>query len=262
MTTKRKGTKAEVHPSEDPPQPRLPDPRVRRSAMMTPSEPQPIGATLGPWQERLAKIAAQPLDPGVFIGDPHTETPEQARERVAHAALRLSERWRERLPEDYALASLDDLVPEVRETIERYLSDDRALTMVLAGGVGLGKTHAAYAIGNWYMARGGVWCEAYTVYDLLANLRPDGDPYTLDRVTNCGVLVLDDLGATKASPWAVETLTFILDQRVSRRRRTIVTTNVSEPELRAVWEDRLIDRMRDRSVVHLFHGKSRRGPAW
>lgn len=234
----------------------------RKAAKMTPGEPKPIGASLGPWQERLAALQAQPLPEGVEIGDPHTETPEQARERVAHAALRLSERWRSRLPEDYALASLDDLGDDLRSTVERYLTDDRALTMVLAGGVGLGKTHAAYAIGNWYMARGGIWCEAYTVYDLLASLRPDGDPYTLDRVTNCGLLVLDDLGATKASPWAVETLTFILDQRVSRRRRTVVTTNVSEPELRAVWEDRLIDRMRDRSVVHLFTGPSRRVRAW
>lgn len=227
------------------------------------AEPERIGdgEALEAFLNRMQRLGIEP-DENVEVGPSHSETPEQARERIEQAVARRGARWWSRVPEDYRAASLDDLDEQPRVDVERWLADDRALTLVLAGGVGLGKTHAGYAVGNHLMERGGIWCEAYKVYDLLVDLRPDGDPYTLDRVTNCGFLLLDDLGATKASPWAVETLTFIVDQRVSNRRRTVVTTNVSEPELRQVWEDRLIDRLRDRSVVHLFRGESRRRRAW
>jgi DNA replication protein DnaC len=44
-------------------------------------------------------------------------------------------------------------------------------------------------------------------------------------VLTADVLLLDDLGASKPSPWALETVGHILNTRYNERRITLLTTN-------------------------------------
>jgi DNA replication protein DnaC len=47
----------------------------------------------------------------------------------------------------------------------------------------------------------------------------------LEPVLTADVLLLDDLGASKPSPWALETVGHILNSRYNERRITLLTTN-------------------------------------
>ena len=47
----------------------------------------------------------------------------------------------------------------------------------------------------------------------------------LEPVLTAEVLLLDDLGASKPSPWAMETVGHILNTRYNERRITLLTTN-------------------------------------
>src|SRR5260370_19179223 len=47
----------------------------------------------------------------------------------------------------------------------------------------------------------------------------------LEPVLTADVLLLDDLGASKPSPWALETVGHILNNRYNERRITLLTTN-------------------------------------
>lgn len=181
----------------------------------------------------------------------------EARRRALHRNL--NARWAERLPVMYRDAGMGDLDGQSRDLLT-WLMKTASLTLVIAGQVGTGKTHAAYAIGNTAVSRG-VWVEAWTTTDLLECLRPGGDPGLAYRVRHCDLLILDDLGAGKATDWAVETLTAIIDHRLREQRRQIVTTNHPYEVLVEAWGGRLMDRLRYAWTVVTMTGESRRKAA-
>lgn len=200
------------------------------------------------------KRAAQVAEPDTTRSS--TETDAEKAERLAARRAVYQARWAAQVPPMYADASLADL-----DGAQAFTWPTDSLNLVMAGPVGTGKTHAAYAIGNDLSAEG-TWCQAVTVVDLLAALRPDGNPSLGRAVQECQVLVLDDLGAGKASEWAIEQMTALLDLRVRQGRRTVVTTNVPEPDLEAAWGGRFMDRLRFRRTVAVFRGESRRKAEW
>lgn len=214
------------------------------------------------WRERipahlLAEAEAEgPLD----LGDTHTETPEQAQERRRLAAEARAARWVQQMPAMYAEAALADLDASTHHAIRSWLEAD-GTSLILAGQVGTGKTHAAYAVGRHLLAQG-LTVEAWTLSDLLAAMRPDGDPKASDLARACDVLILDDLGAAKASEWAQEQLTALLDARLRDKRRQVITTNAPYEALEAAWGSRAMDRLRYRWAVVTFTGESRRKAAW
>lgn len=209
-----------------------------------------------PHLKRAAELAADLQPPAPGTTQPDDETADERAERLAARRAVYQARWAAQVPPMYADASLADL-----DQGQYFTWDRDSLNLVLAGPVGTGKTYAAYAIGNDLSAEG-TWCQAVTVADLLAALRPDGDPSLAKAVQSCQVLILDDLGATKASDWAVEQMTSLLDLRVREGRRTVVTTNVPEPDLETAWGGRFMDRLRFRRTVHIFRGESRRKAEW
>jgi DNA replication protein DnaC len=213
------------------------------------------------WRERIpASILAEAEAEGPADWDSHSETPEQAVERHKAAALARAQRWLEQMPAMYAEARLGDLDPATHLAIGEWLNAD-GTTLVLAGQVGTGKTHAAYAVGHHLLGQG-LTVEAWTLSDLLAAMRPDGDPKASDLARACDVLILDDLGAAKASEWAQEQLTALLDARLRDKRRQVVTTNAPYEALEAAWGSRAMDRLRYRWAVVTFTGESRRKAAW
>ena len=229
---------------------------------MTKPEPPP----LGDWRRRIppeALAEAERLGP---LPREQAETDEDRAERLAIQQRHRQARWAARLPVMFTGASLEQMAADPEQadaaaTLARWAADPTALNLMLAGPVGTGKTHAAYAIGNALVAD--QWVEAWTVADLLTALRPDGDPTAAQAVRDADVLVLDDLGATKVSEWAQETLTALLDARLREQRRTIITTNLpSMQTLTDAWGGRFTDRLRFRSTAVVLSGTSRRRADW
>lgn len=59
------------------------------------------------------------------------------------------------------------------------------------------------------------------------------------------LLVLDDLSATKTSPWALEQLYLIVNRRYNDSRATIITTDLTSDELARRFGYRMVRRLRD-----------------
>jgi len=166
---------------------------------------------------------------------------------------------RERL----ARYTFDDFIPdgiglqgEPRKSLEsayrealRWARDPQGW-LVFVGGNGCGKTHLAVAIANARLEQGSRVAFA-TVPDLLDELRaafaPDS-PKRYDQLfrslMEADVLILDDLGAQKSSPWAEEKLYQLLNHRHVARAFTVVTTNKRLGDL----EPRIASRLADREV--------------
>ncbi len=132
---------------------------------------------------------------------------------------------------------------------QQYAASPRGW-LVLMGTYGCGKTHLAAAIANTCVEYG-MNTLFLTVPDLLDWLRYSYDStdttfeQRFEEIRNVALLVLDDLGAQNATPWAAEKLFQIIDYRYSRKLPLVVTTNLSFDDL----DDRIRSRLQDPDLV-------------
>jgi DNA replication protein DnaC len=204
--------------------------------------PMPLGALVAGARERAADATPGPADTVESAEDAEVR---RQRQRVARESV-----WRARLPRRYATASLDALRPQQNPVMVRaWLAatvggEPNALNLLLAGPSRRGKTFAVYALGNAYVADGG-HAVSWTLADLNAALRPDGDPTAYDRVTTVGLLVLDDVGREQVSAWTLEQFQRILDHRNREGLRTAMTTNLVRASLTERYGEPIVARMLD-----------------
>ena len=108
--------------------------------------------------------------------------------------------------------------------------------LLLMGPCGVGKTHLAVAALREIVLRGhtGLF---YDYRELLKQIQDSYNPESqstemgvLEPVLAAEVLLLDDLGASKPSLWALETVGHILNTRYNEKRITLITTNFLDDE--------------------------------
>lgn len=138
---------------------------------------------------------------------------------------------------------------EAVEACEAYARQDAPLLfLTLAGPVGVGKTHLAAAVACEWL-EGGRRVSFITAQGLLNRLRDAYDSGRrfsdeLARFERVDLLVLDDLGMEKGTPWGESVLDGLIDSRYINRRHTIITTNARGQDL----TPRMASRLRDRRI--------------
>lgn len=123
---------------------------------------------------------------------------------------------------------------QAKLVVESFARDFPAGTecgLLLMGPCGAGKTHLAVAALKQLVLRGhdGLF---YDYRELLKEIQASYNPENqttemgvLEPVLTAEVLLLDDLGASKPSAWALETVGHILNTRYNEKRVTLLTTN-------------------------------------
>lgn len=169
---------------------------------------------------------------------------------------------------DYAMNYLDNWTPKERRGF------------ALFGDVGTGKTHLVIALLKEMIRRHGIYgkyAHVLTTFEM-ARLSFNTDqinPIPLMREHD--LLILDDLGSERPTPWALEQVSFIVESRLSGCKPTIITSNASkwtglyrmltteikgDPQRREIYElpvHRIIDRLAEMCPVVTLSGDSRRG---
>ena len=136
-------------------------------------------------------------------------------------------------------------------TAARSFAEDPQGWLVLLGESGCGKTHLAVAIANELLGSGHQVFFAF-VPDLLDHLRYTFSPDSrvtydelFDEVRRAPLLILDDLGAQSATPWANEKLYQIVVRRHNARLPTVITTR----QLPSDPKDPVASRINDPRLV-------------
>ncbi|MEE1941446.1 ATP-binding protein [Streptomyces sp. TRM 70361] len=135
-------------------------------------------------------------------------------------------------------------------------------SLLIAGPTGTGKTHQAYgAIRTLLTAGVRLRWEAVTAADLYARLRPRSghdSERDLQALARCPLLLLDDLGAAKASEWTEELTYRLVNYRYEHLRPTLITTNLPIAELRTALGDRVASRLTEMTERVILTGSDRR----
>ncbi len=176
------------------------------------------------------------------------------------------------LPAAKTLATLDETVlPRPLMHKLHQLSEgafvDEATNVLLFGLPGVGKTHAACALGHALVQKGRTVLFTPTfrlVQELLAAKRDLALPRALRKLDLFDVLILDDIGYVQQAPEEVEVLFTLLPERYERRS-LVITSNLVFSEWDRVFKNPMttaaaIDRLVHHAVILEFDVKSYRTP--
>jgi len=127
------------------------------------------------------------------------------------------------------------------------LEGPRIVTM--NGDYGTGKSHLAEAVAREWLHRGRT-VRYDQVGDLLAELRATHSPGEEETIHSMlqfrqtrGLLILDDLGATKGTQFAWDQLTALVDHRYRTDGWLLCTTNLERSEMEEQAGERVADRL-------------------
>lgn len=133
---------------------------------------------------------------------------------------------------------------------ENFKGNEKGLLMI--GGTGLGKTHLSLAIAARVIEK--EFCVVYnSVPELLRTIdneqfgRSTGD--TLSVISECDLLILDDLGAENTNERTSSLLYEIINGRICRALPLIVSTNLSPAELQNKYNDRILSRLFSMNIL-------------
>ena len=76
---------------------------------------------------------------------------------------------------------------------------------------------------------------------LVKEMRCDED--ALSHICSCDLLIIDDLGTELANSFTVSQLFVILNERILRKEATIISTNLSLEDIKAIYSERIFSRI-------------------
>ncbi len=153
--------------------------------------------------------------------------------------------------------NMHHVVSECRSFIDRF--DSEYANLFFYGETGLGKTFLSHCIAGELLgsSHSVIYYSAYDLFDLLAKetfRRESGSQHDPEFFTDCDLLIIDDLGTELTNAFVTSRLFLILNERISRRKSTIISTNLTLPAFSETYSERVFSRITSEFRFLGFYG--------
>lgn len=142
----------------------------------------------------------------------------------------------------------------VYETCREYAANfsNASLNLLFQGGTGLGKTYLSACIARVVADKGFSVCydSAAAAFDAFEAKKFARDAETADtasrkveRMLDCDLMILDDLGTEMPTPMSVSALYTLINTRLINGKKTVISTNLSDAELQKRYSPQICSRI-------------------
>ena len=132
-----------------------------------------------------------------------------------------------------------------REFVRTF--DSCCQNLLFYGNTGVGKTFLSHCIARDLIksAHCVLYFSAYDLFDKMAQhtFRRSGDEPGEDFIYDCDLLIIDDLGTELTNSFVSSQLFLCINERIARRRATIISTNLTPEEFSATYSERTYSRI-------------------
>lgn len=157
-----------------------------------------------------------------------------------------------------------------RAFAERLFTDDAPCrNLMFIGATGLGKTHLSTAIARRVIERG-FDVKYESAPNIIADFETErfgGDRYygqapsLTEKYFTCDLLIIDDLGTEMVNQFTLSCIYNLINTRQNRGLPMLISTNLTQQELRTRYSDRITSRLLGEFDILLFLGRDNRGRA-
>ncbi|WP_040191128.1 ATP-binding protein [Clostridium culturomicium] len=125
------------------------------------------------------------------------------------------------------------------------------------GNSGTGKTFLSHCMAK-ELIDSGYFVVYKTAEELIKNLRDvrfNNNSTLEDHLINCDLLIIDDLGTELSSEFSKAELFNLLNTKLLRNKKMLISTNYSLDELLSLYSERITSRLFGNFTLYKFYGK-------
>ena len=145
-----------------------------------------------------------------------------------------------------SLAAMKNAHAVAREFVDTFQKEFRNL--FLYGDTGIGKTFLSNCIAKELIDQSFsvIYFTSYELFDTLAKSKfekDDAAEIMCEHIFDCDLLIIDDLGTELANSFTVSQLFLCLNERLLRKKATIISTNLSLESMVDIYSERTFSRI-------------------
>lgn len=151
--------------------------------------------------------------------------------------------------------NIEEITSKCWNFIEKFSSSSENL--LFFGNPGTGKTFLSDCIAKELLDRGYlvVYRTSETLIQNLKSIRFTGDEDLEDLLINCDLLIIDDLGSEQITDFSKTELFNLLNRRLLKRNKMLVSTNYDLEELLKIYSERISSRLLGEFILCKFFGE-------
>lgn len=155
-----------------------------------------------------------------------------------------------------SLETAKDAVLKCRDFIGHF--DSNFSNLYFYGDTGIGKTFLSNCVAKELMDRGYsvIYFTAFQLFDILSKgvFKKDEEAISAHQnIFDCDLLIIDDLGTELTNSFTTSQLFLCLNERILRKKSTIISTNLGMNQLADIYSERVLSRISSNyTLIKLF----------
>lgn len=144
-----------------------------------------------------------------------------------------------------------------RSFAERF--DMEFHNLLIYGATGVGKTFLSNCIAKYLLdsSHSVIYLTAIEFFDAFGSFNYNDDlaDTAVESILGCDLLIIDDLGTELSNTFTSSKLFYCINERMQKRRATVISTNLNPRELSDIYSERIMSRIASAYTMLKIFGK-------